>query len=291
LGNYDKSQALVIDPLIYSTYIGGSNYDFGYGIAVDGSGNAYVTGWTASPNFPVTAGAYQTTNGGNEDVFVTKLCLVGIILTSGVGSDDQTVCMNSSITPITYSSSGATGATFSGLPAGVTGTFSNSIIISGAPTETGIFNYTVTLEGGGCPLSVQGTITVNAPTVIAMASPSAICYGESTTLTVGGGVSYSWDHGLGGGSSHTVTPTSTTTYAVTGTDGNGCSNTASVTVTVQPLPEISIDGDTEVCEGEEINLIADGAASYTWILSNGLTIGQGYAHINLQSTNMQVCGR
>jgi len=78
---------------------------------------------------------------------------------------------------------------------------------------------------------------------------------------------------------------------VTGTDGNGCSNTASVTVTVQPLPEISIDGDTEVCEGEEINLIANGATSYTWVLSNGLTIGQGYAYINLQSTNMQVCGR
>jgi len=100
--------------------------------------------------------------------------------------------------------SGATGATFSGLPAGVTGTFSNgSIIISGAPTETGIFNYTVTLDGGGCPLSVQGTIIVNAPTVTAMASPSAICYGESTMLTAGGAVSYSWDHGLGGGSSHT----------------------------------------------------------------------------------------
>jgi gliding motility-associated-like protein len=48
---------------------------------------------------------------------------------------------------------------------------------------------------------------------------------------------------------------------------------------VQPLPEISISGDTEVCEGEEINLIANGAASYTWVLSNGLTIGQGNAHI------------
>jgi hypothetical protein len=60
--------------LVYSTYIGGSNTDWGYGIAVDGSGNAYVTGWTKSTDYDVTAGAFQTTyGGGNNDVFVTKL--------------------------------------------------------------------------------------------------------------------------------------------------------------------------------------------------------------------------
>jgi hypothetical protein len=45
----------------------------GTGIALDGSGNAYVTGWTSSANFPTTAGAFQTTNGGGGgDVFVAK---------------------------------------------------------------------------------------------------------------------------------------------------------------------------------------------------------------------------
>ncbi|GIV30602.1 MAG: hypothetical protein KatS3mg028_1668 [Bacteroidia bacterium] len=80
VGNYDKTQDLIIDPLIYSTYIGGSSGDYGYDIAVDGSGNAYVTGYTVSTNYDITAGAFQTTNGGGSDVFVTKLNSTGTAL-------------------------------------------------------------------------------------------------------------------------------------------------------------------------------------------------------------------
>ena len=46
--------------LVYSTYLGGNGPDHGYAIAVDSNGNAYVTGQTSSPNFPITNGAYQT---------------------------------------------------------------------------------------------------------------------------------------------------------------------------------------------------------------------------------------
>jgi len=62
------------------TYIGGSGDDEGYGIAVDGSGNAYVMGYTTSTNYDVTAGAFQTTNGGYSDVFVTKLNMLATAL-------------------------------------------------------------------------------------------------------------------------------------------------------------------------------------------------------------------
>jgi hypothetical protein len=150
--------------LVYSTYIGGSSNEVGYGIAVDGSGNAYVTGFTNSTDYDVTTGAFQPTyGGGGKDVFVTKVCHPTIItLTSAPGTDNQTVCVNTAITPITYSTTGATGATFSGLPTGVTGTFSGSnITISGTPTVAGTFNYTVSLTGGCGNVTATGTLVVN----------------------------------------------------------------------------------------------------------------------------------
>ncbi len=58
--------------LVYSTYLGGSQYDQGAGIAVDTSGNAYLTGTTRSTNFP-TAGPIQAANGGFDDAFATKI--------------------------------------------------------------------------------------------------------------------------------------------------------------------------------------------------------------------------
>ncbi len=66
--------------LLYSTYLGGSSYEFGRGITVDNLGSAYVIGQTCSTNFPVTLGALQTSYGGGAcagnvrgDVFVAKI--------------------------------------------------------------------------------------------------------------------------------------------------------------------------------------------------------------------------
>ena len=73
LGAYDRGQELVIDPsLTYASYLGGSAEDDAYGIAIDGSGNAYVTGQTASTDFPHTTGAFPT-NAGGLDAFVSKI--------------------------------------------------------------------------------------------------------------------------------------------------------------------------------------------------------------------------
>src|SRR5216117_1725182 len=71
--------------LVYSTYLGGSGFDSGAGIVVDAAGNAYVTGSTASTDFPTTAGAFQTAFAGSGpfgfgDAFVTKLDPTGSAL-------------------------------------------------------------------------------------------------------------------------------------------------------------------------------------------------------------------
>ncbi|HKQ08116.1 MAG TPA: SBBP repeat-containing protein [Blastocatellia bacterium] len=80
LGHYDRRQPLVIDPVLgYSTYLGGSNDDEGHAIAVDGAGNAYVTGLTFSTDFP-TASAVQPLGGALPDLFVAKLNANGTAL-------------------------------------------------------------------------------------------------------------------------------------------------------------------------------------------------------------------
>ena len=81
VGAYDRTMDLVIDPVLaYSTYLGGSGFDWGYGIAVDSRGYAYVTGLTRSSNFPTTAEAFQTSLAGSQNVFVVKLNPTGSAL-------------------------------------------------------------------------------------------------------------------------------------------------------------------------------------------------------------------
>ena len=79
LVEYDKTKDIIIDPLIYSTFIGGGGSDWGYDIAIDLEENAYLTGQTFSFDFPTTPGAYNRTHSGNfinntnMDIFVCKL--------------------------------------------------------------------------------------------------------------------------------------------------------------------------------------------------------------------------
>jgi hypothetical protein len=74
LGEYDQNRTLIIDPVLsYSTYLGGSTGDDGFGIAVDAFGDAYVTGETASTDFPTARALQPTYGGGSEDAFVAKI--------------------------------------------------------------------------------------------------------------------------------------------------------------------------------------------------------------------------
>jgi hypothetical protein len=89
---YDRSQPLIIDPEIsYSTFLGGARFDAATAIAVDGSGNTYVAGWTESDDFP--AGSQVTGARGNGvDAFVAKLSPSGSLVYStyiGGSGDDR----------------------------------------------------------------------------------------------------------------------------------------------------------------------------------------------------------
>jgi len=94
LGRYDHSLPLVIDPILsYATYLGGTSDEQAYAVATDTAGNSYVTGYTASLDFPATSGAYKTANqGGTSDVFVAKYSPTGALIYATYlgGSGDDT---------------------------------------------------------------------------------------------------------------------------------------------------------------------------------------------------------
>jgi hypothetical protein len=127
---------------------------------------------------PTAAGTFNytiTLTGGCGTVTATGTITVTanntIVLTSATGTDAQTVCINTPITNITYATTGATGATVTGLPAGVTGVWAaNVVTISGTPTAAGTFNYTVTLTGGCSTVTATGTITVTPNNTIVRTS-------------------------------------------------------------------------------------------------------------------------
>ncbi|MCO4292160.1 hypothetical protein NF867_04710, partial [Solitalea sp. MAHUQ-68] len=80
-----------------------------------------------------------------------------IALSSAAGTDAQTVCINTGLVNITYATTGATGATFSGLPAGVSGSWAADVAtITGTPTVSGPFTYTINLTGGCGTVSTTG---------------------------------------------------------------------------------------------------------------------------------------
>jgi gliding motility-associated-like protein len=140
-----------------------------------------------------------------------------------------------------------------------------------APTATTIYQVTGT-DANGCVNSAQVEIIVNTiPVITASATLTTLCAGEATDLSATGGISYTWDNGLGAGAGHTVTPASTTIYQVTGTDANGCSSAAQIEITVNELPNVSAGLDVTVCDGDDVTLSGSGAVNYVW--DNGVADG------------------
>ena len=127
-------------------------------------------------------------------------------------------------------------------------------------TEAGTYTHTLqTINGCDSVLTLVVTLEALPPTAIT--GNTTICEGESTTLTVTGGVSYAWSNGE---TSNSTSVNQSGVYTVTATNAEGCSNTANVTVTVNPLPNVSISGNDSFCQGDSLTFTASGASTYEW---------------------------
>jgi gliding motility-associated-like protein len=134
----------------------------------------------------------------------------------------------------------------------------------------------VTGSDGTCSATDNITVTVN-PLPVVSVSPlnPTICAGETIALTASGANSYTWSPatGLSGANipDPDANPVTTTAYTITGTT-NGCSNVTTVTVTVDPVPVISVSAAADsVCAGQSTQLNASGAGNYTWSPTAGLS--------------------
>lgn len=124
--------------------------------------------------------------------------------------------------------------------------------------------YTVTGSSVyGCSVSIVKTITVKPLPQLYISGNNTVCIGSQARLTVSGGISYVWSNGTTG-SVINVSPIASMVYSVTGTGTNDCSNQATIAITVNQLPVLSIAGDNTVCLGSTITQTATGALTYSW---------------------------
>jgi hypothetical protein len=186
-----------------------------------GSYDCVVSG-TCAPS--VTSNAITVTVNANNT----------ISLTSAVNTDAQTVCQNTAMTNITYATTGATGASFSNLPTGVSGNWSGNVAtISGTPSQIGTFNYTVTMTGGctNGTNTATGTLIINKPlTSNLTASAATVCAGAGATVTVSSTTlesgTYTVTYNVSG--TNTVSSTTTSMSFTAGSPGTGTFTTSTL---------------------------------------------------------------
>ncbi|QBO57220.1 T9SS type A sorting domain-containing protein [Chryseobacterium salivictor] len=244
-----------------------------------------------------------------------------VALSSTAGTNDQVVCAGTAINNITYATTGASGISDSGvrgkngLPAGVSATWaSNMITISGTPTVSGTFNYSISLTGGCGSAKAMGTITVNAnlpANVSIVANPgTTICAGTSvtfTTIPTNGGASptYQWYNGvtlIPGATSSTYTSTtlangdlisvkmtSNASPCLTGSPAISNVLVMAVNPTLPVSVSIAANPGTTICAGTSVTFTTiptNGGTSPTYQWYNGVTLIPGATSSTYTSTTL-----
>lgn len=223
-----------------------------------------------------------------------------ISITSSPSTSNQTICNGTSITNITYAvSGGGSGATVSGLPSGVTGSFSGgTFTISGTATIAGTYNYTVTTTGTCMQTTATGTITVNpTPASPTVANNGPVCSGSSLNLTASttAGAAYSWT-GPNGFTSTLQNPivSSNASIAMSGTYSvvisvSGCISSPASTNAVVNLPAsagFSYPSSSYCKNNTDPSPTLDaGATAGTFSATAGLSINSTSGLINLLASS------
>ena len=125
-------------------------------------------------------------------------------------------------------------------------------------------SYILTVTDAANCVVASGPHTINGlPGVTAtVTGDTVVCMGQTANLTAAGGTIFNWSSG-GSNAAESLTPTSTSNYSVIISDGT-CSDTVNVTVTVNANPEVSVDTDLSICEGQTATINAASSLPVTW---------------------------
>jgi hypothetical protein len=151
--------------------------------------------------------------------------------------------------------------------------------VTATPSQSTVYRLEAQMPSG-CTAYTSVIVSVNPnPDVVIIASATTICKGASVSLGASGASTYDWSPSAGlsstSGSNVTGTPQNHTTYTVLGTDIHGCSSQKDVTITVNPLPVVTVTASLTICEGASTLLTAGGANSYQWAPANSLSSSAG----------------
>jgi hypothetical protein len=136
-----------------------------------------------------------------------------------------------------------------------------SVVVS--PSATTVYSVVGSFSTGCSQLAAQ-TVSVYALPVVSISGPSAVCVGGSITLNANGAATYVWNNAATT-ASIVVSPTATASYSAICTNTNGCIAFASATVTVNPVPVMSVvKTNSAVCQGDSLSFTATGADTYSW---------------------------
>lgn len=218
----------------------------------------YAPGLTSVTTYYRRSASTSTSNVAYSNVIAVTVNPLPTVTISGANS----LCNGTSTT---YTASTASGSpTYTWLPSLTTGS-----LLPVTPTVT--TTYTVICSASGCSNSATQQVTVyQLPSISAISNATAVCTGQTATLTASGGAVYNWMPGNLSGTTVTVSPSLFTTYTITGTDANGCTNQAFLALGVNPLPNVTVTPTSvTVCSGSSATLTASGAVNYSWLPGNG----------------------
>lgn len=243
----------------------------GTSITLTGSGATSYT-WSNGvtdgvPFVPALTNTYTVTgvNGAGCTNTATVTVTVNAIPSVGATSTANAVCAGNSVT---LNGTGASTYTWS---AGVVDG------VSFLPVATNTYTVTGT-DASGCSDTSSITVTVNAlPSVVANVTDDTICSGSSVVFTGSGAATYSWSGGVTDGNS--FTPVASNSYTVTGTDGNGCVDTSSVTVVVNPIPNVTATASFNIA------CLSDDTVSLSGTPSGGTWSGPGVSGTSFSPTS------